>query len=479
MKTCIKLLSKVAILAHPCYHINMSKLTSTNPSRNYQAVGEVETSTPDEVKAKVDKARSAKKEWGGLGVAGRVELMRKVSEKFAENKERFAKLEAEEMGMPVKEALEDFDFGLDYLNSYIDKAEEYLKPIITLDNDEELHQVFKEPYGVAACIVPWNFPFANWVWQCGQNLIAGNTIVFKHSEETQLCGKLIEEIVNSVLPEGVFNEVYGDGSVGETLVNQDVNLICFTGSSATGVKINQSAASRLIPTCLELGGSAPGIIFEDADIESIAGTIFTARFMACGQMCDALKRLIVHESKADETIAKLTSLIAEKKIGEASDEQTDFGPLVAERQLKLLEEQVTDAVSKGAKVIVGGKKPEGVEGAYYEPTLLTNVTSDMRVWREEVFGPVLPVVTFSSEEEAVDMANDTKYGLGAYIFTADNDRFMRVAHQLESGMVSQNTLSYINTCNPFTGYKMSGGGREHAQFGFEDFTQIKVIARNK
>jgi succinate-semialdehyde dehydrogenase/glutarate-semialdehyde dehydrogenase len=456
----------------------MSKVVSTNPS-TYQTVGEIVASTTEEIKAKVDAAHSAKNAWRELDVTGRVELLRKVSAKFTENKERFAKLEAEEMGMPIKEALEDFDFSLDYLNSYLDTAEEHLKSVVTLENDTERHEVFKEPYGVVACIVPWNFPFANWVWQCGQNLVAGNTIVFKHSEETQLCGKMIEEIVNSILPEGVFNEVYGDGSVGEQLVNQGVNLVCFTGSSATGVKIKQAVASRLLPVCLELGGSAPGIIFEDADVEEVAGTIFTARFMACGQMCDALKRLIVHESKADEVIAKLTSLINEKKIGDASDNQTDFGPLVAERQLKLLEEQVADATNKGAKVIVGGKKPAGLNGVYYEPTLLTNITNDMRVWQEEVFGPVLPIVTFATEVEALEKANDTKYGLGAYVFTADNERFMRVAHQLESGMVSQNTLSYINTCNPFTGYKMSGGGREHAQFGFDDVTQIKVIAKEK
>lgn len=457
----------------------MNKLQSTNPSAGYKVIGEVEVSSAEDIKTKIKKAHSAKRAWQELGVSGRVELLRKVSAKFAENKERFAKLEAEEMGMPIKEALEDFDFGLDYLNSYLDTGEEHLKSIVTVDDENERHEVFKEPYGVAACIVPWNFPFANWVWQCGQNLVAGNTIVFKHSEETQLCGKIIEEIVNSVLPEGVFNEVYGDGPVGEQLVNEDVNLVCFTGSSATGVKIKQATADRLLPVCLELGGSAPGIIFEDADIEEVAGTIFTARFMTCGQMCDALKRLIVHESKVDEAISKLTSIIKEKKIGEATNSQTDVGPLVAERQLKLLEEQVADATDKGAKVIVGGKKPEGVSGAYYEPTLLTNIVVDMRVWQEEVFGPVLPIVTFSTEEEAISMANDTKYGLGAYIFTKDNERFMRVAHLLESGMVSQNTLSYINTCNPFTGYKMSGGGREHAQFGFEDVTQIKVIARQK
>jgi len=455
------------------------KLSSTNPSKNYEVISEVDVSTPEEIKAKVAKAQVAKKAWRDLGVDGRIKLLRKVSEKLAENKERFAKLEAEEMGMPYKEVFEDFDGGLDYFNSYLDKGSAYLKPIDTLENKDELHQVFKEPYGVVACIVPWNFPFANWVWQCGQNLVAGNTIVFKHSEETQLCGKLIEEIVNEVLPDGVFNEVYGDGSVGEILVNQDVNLICFTGSSATGIKIKQAAATRLLPTCLELGGSAPGIIFEDANLDDVIESVFMSRFLACGQMCDALKRLIVHESKIDEVVSKLTEIIKTKKQGDASDEQSDFGPLVAKRQLELLEEQVKDAVNNGAKVVIGGRRPDGLNGAYYEPTLLINITKDMRVWQEEVFGPVLPIVPFGDEAQAIRMANDTKYGLGAYIFTTDNARFMRIAQQLESGMVSQNNLSYINVCDPFTGYKMSGGGREHAQFGFDDVTQIKVIAKEK
>lgn len=454
-------------------------LVSTNPSKNYQPVGGVEFSTPKEVTTKVASAYKAKDAWCELGVIGRIDLLRKVSAKFAENKERFARLEAEEMGMPITEALDDFDFGLDYLNSYLDTGEKHLKPVVTLENDQEIHEVFYEPYGVAACIVPWNFPFANWVWQCGQNLVAGNTVVFKHSEETPLCGKLIEEIVNSILPKGVFSEVYGDGSVGEQLINQDVSLICFTGSSATGIKIKQAAAGRLLPTCLELGGSAPGIVFEDANVDEVLGTIFSARFMACGQMCDALKRLIVHESKIDEVSNKLTALIKSKKIGDALDKQTNIGPLVAKRQLDLLEAQVKDALDKGAQAVVGGQKPTGLEGAYYEPTLLRGVTQDMRVWQEEVFGPVLPIVSFSSEEEAVKLANDTKYGLGAYVFTKDNERFLRIAQKLESGMVSQNSLSYINVCNPFTGYKMSGGGREHAQFGFEDVTQIKVIAREK
>lgn len=455
------------------------KITSTNPSNNYQVIGEVEFSTLQEVKDKVAAARSASKMWRELGLAKRSELVRELADLFDKERARIIEITAKEMGMPLKELDEDVDFSLEYLRSYCDMAEKSLKSFVTTEDEKEIHEVFREPYGVAACIVPWNFPLANFVWQCGQNLVAGNTVVFKHSEETQLCGQLIEELVNQILPEGVFNEVYGDGTVGETLVNEDVDLICFTGSSKTGAKINESAAKRFIPTVMELGGSAPGIVFESSEVKDVVETIYTARFMNCGQMCDGLKRLIVHESKIDEVVDQLTKLITSKKIGRADDPDTDISSLVAERQVVLLEEQVQDALDKGATAVIGGRRLRGGGGAFYEPTLLTNVTSEMRVWDEEVFGPVLPVVSFSSEEEAVNLANDTKYGLGAYIFTSDNEQFLRVAHQIESGMVSQNNLSYINVCNPFGGYKMSGNGREHGELGFEEVTRSKIITREK
>lgn len=457
----------------------MSQLVSTNPSRNYAPVGSVEVSTPEEVHAKVQAAHAAKDAWRDLGVDGRVALLRKVSQGLANVRERFAHTQAEEGGMIITKSRANFDAALRFFNSYLDKGEEYLAPVVTYEDAHEIHTVYYEPYGVAACIVPWNFPLSNWVWQCGQLLVAGNTVVFKHSEETPLCGKIIEEVLTSVLPAGVFSEVYGDGAVGAQLLQEDIDIVCFTGSSATGVRIKQQAASRLLPTRLELGGSAPGIVFEDADVDANLNAIFSARFTVGGQMCDALKRLLVHESRIDEVTEKLAALVASKRIGDAQDERSEFGPLVARRQLELLEGQVADAVAKGAQVVTGGKRPAGLLGAYYEPTLLRGVTRTMRVWQEEVFGPVLPIVPFTTEAEAIALANDTRYGLGAYIFTSDNDRFLRVARRVQSGMVSQNQLDYVSVHNPFTGHKMSGGGREHGKFGFEDVTQIKVIVSEK
>ncbi len=455
------------------------KLISTNPSKNYRVIGEVEVSTFDDVQAKVAAARKAQPAWQALGVHGRVEILRKVAEQFQQHADRIIGLQAEEMGMALKEAQLDFGMTMDFWNSYLDKAEEALKPVITYENEHEVHELHRVPRGVVACIVPWNFPFANFVWQCGQNLVAGNTIVFKHSEETPLCSKLIEELLNAELPEGVFSAVYGGREVGEMLVEQDVNFICFTGSSAAGKQIAESAGARLIPTCMELGGSAPGIVFEDADAAAIAEGVYIPRFINNGQACDGLKRLIVHRSKYDEVLKALIDLIESKKVGDACVETTDLGPLVAKRQLELLEAQVADAVARGAKVVAGGKRPEGLEGAYYEPTLLTNVTPDMRVWQEEVFGPVLPIVTFATEEEAIRAANDTKYGLGGYVFTTDVDRFKRVAMQLETCMIGQNNLVYIRPENFFGGTKQSGSGREHGPEGFHSVTLSKEIAYEK
>jgi len=455
------------------------KLISTNPSKNYQVIGEVEVSSPEDVVAKVMLAHRTKRAWQDLGVEGRVKLLRQVGKRFVDNRDRLVKLQAEEMGMALKEVQMDFDASIDFWNSYLDGAPKALETVVTIEKEHEVHELHRVPRGVVACIVPWNFPLSNFVWQCGQNLVAGNVVVFKHSEETPLCGRLIEELVNAELPEGVFSEVYGASDVGKMLVESDVDFICFTGSSAAGVQIAESAGKRLIPTCMELGGSAPGIVFEDTDVGAVTEGIYFPRFINSGQACDGLKRLMVHKSKYDEVVRALTAIIATKKVGDASDDTTDLGPLVAKRQLELLEAQVADAVAKGATVVVGGKCPEGLDGAYYEPTLLAGITPDMRVWQEEVFGPVLPVVSFDTEDQAIRMANDTKYGLGGYVFTADAERFRRVAMRLETCMVGQNNLVYIQPQNFFGGTKQSGSGREHGPEGFREVTLSKQISYEK
>jgi succinate-semialdehyde dehydrogenase/glutarate-semialdehyde dehydrogenase len=457
----------------------MQELQSINPS-NYQVLGTVTISTEQAIRDKVRFARDAQKEWAALGVAKRVSLLQGAFEDLKARKDEFLLLQSREVGKTLEEARIEFDGAVEYATWYFENAEKHLAPETTFENEKAIHQVFHEPIGVVAVIVPWNFPFSNFVWGALQSLIAGNTVVFKHSEECSLTGKFIEDVLAKHLPEGVFSEVYGAGDVGDILVHQDINMIAFTGSTKVGKHLYEVAGQKFIKSVMELGGSAPGVVFEDADLDSAIGDICFLRLLNQGQVCDGLKRLIVHESIFDDVVQKVAAIFASKKIGVAELAETEVGPLVAKRQLDLLVAQVADATQKGAKVITGGSSREKeLGGAFFEPTVLTNVTKDMRVWNEEVFGPVLPVVSFKTEEEALQLANDTPYGLGAYIFTKDTERAQRVSAAIETGMVSVNGLNYVMPCNPFGGCKSSGMGREHGPYGFHEVTQIKVVARSK
>lgn len=457
----------------------MNRLTSVNPA-NYQILGEVDFSTEKEVIEKVKRANIAKIGWKEIGLKNRIEVLRNVVQKLSQKKDELAHLATQEMGMPIRQSQADVDDAITFFQWYLDNASKYISPEIVYEDSQLTHTVFFEPLGVAVVITPWNFPLSNFVWGAGQNLVVGNTVVYKTSEECPLFGKLLEELILSAgLPDGVFSEVYGDGTIGDLLVHQDIHLISFTGSTKIGKYLYKVAADKFIKAVCELGGSAPGIVFADASLEEIIPIIYGNRFSNCGQMCDALKRLIVHKSIVDDVTDRLKKYLQNIQVGNPEDASVDIGPLVAKRQLELLEEQIKDAIDKGATVVIGGKRMSGMTGAYYQPTILINVTREMRVWQEEVFGPVLPIVSFDTEAEAVQMANDTQYGLGSYIYTSDKEKASRVASRIDAGMVSVNSASYINACSPFGGYKSSGMGREHGRFGFSELTQVKVVAREK
>lgn len=460
----------------------MNKLQSTNPSIGYKVIAEVEISTQQDVINAVALAHKASEAWKALTITERIKALSSFVNKCRQRTEDLARIISEETGRPIFSSRADVTKGLDCFDAYFETAEEYLAPKITQETDKELHTVFREPWGVIATICPWNFPFTNVAWQCGQALLAGNTIVFKNSEENPLFAKLLAEIIEqSELPDGVFNIVYGAGDVGELLAQAEVDKISFTGSFAVGHKLTKIAAEKFIPITTELGGSNPYIVFEDALLdEADIENIYSRRFLHSGQFCTSVKRLIVHESKVDEVVEKLAKVTASKKIGDPLDEDTELGPVVAKRQLEKLEAQVKDAVDKGAKVVTGGKRPPGLDGAFYEPTILTNVTKEMRVWTEETFGPVLPVVTFKTEDEAVELANDTEYGLSSYVLTNDKELFNRLAPRLQAGMIAQKSvINLLAGQNPFGGYKHSGMGRENGEQGFHDATQIKLVSQFK
>lgn len=460
--------------------MDMNKLVSTNPADNYSVVGKVTISDLVEISEKVRKAKDVKTAWKELGVKKRVKLLRPICEEFAKRGEELAQLITKETGKPITQSRDEVKGYVGDFEWFLNNAESALTDEVTYEDKDSIHKIVYEPFGVAGVITPWNFPFGMAVWGIIPNLLVGNTVVFKISEECPLVGKLMEKVfLNHKLPKGVFAEVYGAGEAGRQLSESDINLIWFTGSTKVGKSLYKTAADKFIKVVLEMGGSNPCIVFEDANIAKASEAIYASRFQNCGQVCNSVKRLIVHESIADKIISQLKKLIESKQVGNPKDEKTDIGSLVAKRQLDLLKEQVDDAISKGARTIVQLQISNDLKGAFYPPTVLDDITKDMRVWKEEVFGPVLSLITFQTEQEAVKLANDTIYGLGSKVFSKDMARAQRVASRIEAGTVEINGISRWLSCNPFGGYKNSGMGREHGAIGFRELCQIKVISSSK
>lgn len=458
----------------------MGKLISTNPAKNYEVLGGVEISTDEEITKKVAQANHVKTAWKELGIKHRIELLKPICAEFKQRSNEIAELIAKEMGKPIGECFNEANGHVEEFAWFMENAESALKDEITHEDSNSIHKIVYEPFGTTAVITPWNFPFGMAIWGIIPNLIAGNTVVFKISEECPLVGKLIDNVMNNHnLPKGVFSEVYGAGDVGEKLSKSDIDFLWFTGSTKVGQMLYKTAAEKFIKVIFEMGGSNPCIVFDDVDIPSAAQTIYDERFQNCGQVCDAIKRLIVHESIFDKVVFEIKKLVESKKVGDPLDQKTNIGSLAAQRQLLLLQEQVKHALEKGAKVITGGHPIENLKGAFFEPTILVNITKDMRVWYEEVFGPVLPIVQFKTEDQAVELANDTIYGLGSRVFSKDIERAKRVASKIDAGTVEINQSSRWLYCNPFGGYKKSGMGREHGVVGFRELCQIKVVSMDK
>ncbi len=458
----------------------MPELISTNPARGYEEVGRVTVSTEADIKNAVQKARLALPAWKALSPKERGAYFQKFLAIYREHVDELATLQTKEMGKPITQSLGECNGRGATLELNIERSIKILEPQILDVYDEYQTEMHFEPYGVVAAIAPWNYPTSQFLIAVGQPLLAGNTMVFKHSEECPLTSQFLANLMKEAgFPEGVFTCVYGDSAVGKILIDQNIDLIIFTGSSTVGQVIYKKAAEKFIPAILEMGGSSPGIIFEDVNLDETCLSVFKERFNNNGQICCALKRLIVHKSMYDNVVKRLTEIIKDQVVGDPLNKKTTIGSLSAKRQLDALEIQVEDARKKGATIVVGGTQPQGLNGAFYMPTLITNTTPDMKVVTEEVFGPVLPVIPFSTEEEALAIAHNTPYGLSAFVYSKDLKRADRVAHALESGQISINGCSYFSTNAPFGGYKKSGIGRTKGDIGFLAVTQQKVISRPK
>lgn len=442
-------------------------------------IGENKKSTKEEVLEKVALAKSIQKNWEDLGIDKRIELLKEIYNEFEKNTDKIAYLISLEMGKPIVQSENEVKSTLKNIKWDLENSKDYISPEITFEDDKQIQKVFYEPKGVVVTISPFNYPFSLCCAITMQNLMIGNVVINKPDPNLPLLYKFLEEIFNSSnLPKGVQQFVFGGKEIGSFLVEQDIDMICFTGNTKTGEYLYKVAANKMIPILMELGGSAPGIVFEDANIDEVIKGIFNKKFSNAGQLCHALKRLIVHESKFDEVVNKLKSIAETQILGHPLDRNTTIGPLVNEKQLNTLLEQFNDAVDKGANVICGGKRPEQ-KGNYFEPTILTNINRDMRVWKEEVFGPILPVISFKTIEEAIELANDTIYGLGSYVFTTDKQTFEKVSKELKTGMVACNNLAYSAPYNPFGGVKKSGLGRIRGKWGVRGLCNIKIVTFEK
>ena len=455
----------------------MNTLISYNPA-NGEKVGETPISSKEDIEKTVAKAKKAFVSWKMLPIAKRASYVEKFATILSDHKEELAKLTTAEMGKPIKEAREDVDFELGFVRWYANKAEEAFGEKIFREDENATYKTVYEPWGVCASIAPWNFPVSMASTGITAQILAGNTVIFKPSEYTTMTQKRFVELLNeSGLPEGVVQCVVGGGEVGSTLIDSAIDLVWFTGSTKVGQEIYKKCAAKFIKALLELGGSSPGVVFADCDMKNAVDTVYIARYFNCGQVCSSIKRVFVEKSVMNAFVDALTKKLKAVRVGDPTA-NADMGPLVSKKQLDTLVSQVEDAKAKGVTVVTGGDKPEGREferGNYYLPTILTGVTPDMRVYKEEVFGPVLPIIPFTTEEEAIRLANDTPYGLTAEVFSSDAKRAARVASQLLAGGVSVNMdVTYAPDC-PIGGYKKSGIGREYGLEGMRELAQLKYI----
>lgn len=450
------------------------KIISTNPADNYKVIGEVDCTSELVIPKIVKNSRIAFTKWRNTTLNERIILIYKIVELLKIHKDEISNLISLEMGMPKNDSEFDVTSGIQTIYGYIEQSRKFLATKYLLINEEK-HTTIREPLGVILAIAPWNYPIGNFIWLCIQALLAGNVIIYKASSKIPFCCKKIEEIVNNILPDNVFTVVYGGHFLVKRVIKEKVDAISLVGSTNAGIEIAKLAAKNLTPINLELGGSAPGVVLKDIDLDLVTEKIVLYRFMNTGQSCDGLKRLIVDETIVDVLTLKLLKRINKLTIGDPLRQNSvDLGPLASQGQQKNISEQVNDAVEQGAKILCGGRCLPG--GAYYTPTLLTNIKSSMRVWKEEVFGPILPIVSFSNISEAIKLANDTIYGLGGYVFTNDDKLFNYISRELETCMINRNGVSYVRKENFFGGCKMSGYGRENALQGFEHVTKDKIIS---
>ena len=456
----------------------------------YPCTGEVLTKVTEgnaeDVKLAVKAARRAfdKGPWPKTPAAERGRMVEKLADKVEEHREELARLESLDTGKTVEESRWDMDDIAGIFRYFGQLADKDGGEIIQSPIPNTTSRLVREPIGVAAQISPWNYPLLQASWKIAPALAAGCTIVMKPSEITPFTTIRITELAEEVgFPQGVINLVLGAGAVvgTEMTVNPGVDLVSFTGGIVTGKKILKAAADTVKKVALELGGKNPNIIFADADFDTAVDFSLNGVFFHAGQICSAGSRILVESSIHDKFVAALKKRISNIKMGDAFDPDTQMGPLISEEHRGKVEHYMQVAGEEGAEIILGGTRPENPphkDGFYFLPTLITGVKNNMRLAKEEIFGPVITIESFDTEEQAVEWANDTIYGLSAGVWSKDQDRAERVAAALRAGTVWINDFNVYFVQAPWGGYKQSGSGRELGKAGLEEYTELKHIYQN-
>ncbi len=449
----------------------------TNPA-NGAVIAEVADLGAAEVTAAIDAAVPAQKEWAARTAKDRAMVLRKWYDLIMANADDLAIILTTEMGKPLAEARGEVAYGASFIDWFGEEARRVCGDVMESPIPDKRFLTFKQPIGVFGAITPWNFPIAMITRKVAPGIAAGCACVLKPAEQTPLSALALAELAHRAgLPAGVMNIVTGMDApaMGSALCDDDrIRKMTFTGSTEVGRILMRQSADTLKKMSLELGGNAPLIVFDDADLDLAIAGAMASKYRNAGQTCVCANRMFVQDGIYDEFARRLTEASAAMKVGDGLEEGVEQGPIIDDQGLAKVERHVADAIAKGATVLTGGKR-HALGGTFYEPTVLTGMSSDMQMYGEETFGPVAGLFRFSKDDEAVAMANDTEFGLAAYIFTDSTSRLFRVSEALEYGMVSANTGIFSSEVGPFGGVKSSGLGREGSKYGIDEFLEIKFV----
>ncbi|MGD8264980.1 MAG: NAD-dependent succinate-semialdehyde dehydrogenase [Chromatiales bacterium] len=446
------------------------------------ATGELIASVPEcsetETRRAIEAAARAFPEWRSKTAKERSAILRNWFELIVEHTEDLAQLMTAEQGKPLAEARGEITYGASFVEWFAEEAKRVYGDVIPAPLNDRRYIVIRQPVGVVAAITPWNFPVAMITRKCAPALAAGCPVVIKPSELTPLCALALAELAQRAgFPPGVINVIttMDSAAVGRELTSSPlVRKLSFTGSTEVGKLLLRDAAGTVKKVSLELGGNAPFIVFDDADLDAAVSGAMASKYRNSGQTCVCANRLLVQEAVYDAFADKLAQAVEGLRVGEGTTEGVSQGPLINEEAVEKVEGHIRDALEKGARLVTGGQR-HALGGTFFEPTILADVTPEMRVACEETFGPVAPLFRFSTEEEAIALANDTDSGLAAYFYSRDIGRIWRVAEALEYGMVGINEGIISTEVAPFGGVKESGLGREGSKYGIEEFTELKYL----